>query len=69
MALDEPKDTDYRLDKDTLTFLVDNDLISNCGTIKIDFIDSGMRSGFSVTSANPIAGSGGSCGSCGSSCG
>jgi len=68
LALDEPKDTDYRLDKDNLTFIVDNDLLDSCGGIKVDYIDAGMRSGFSVTSTRPIGGGGG-CSGCGSSCG
>jgi len=54
-----------------LTFLVDNNLLETCGAIKIDFIDAGMRSGFSISSTNPIGGGGGcsSSASCGSSCG
>jgi Fe-S cluster assembly iron-binding protein IscA len=54
-----------------LTFLVDNNLLDTCGSIKVDFIDAGMRSGFSISSAKPLS-SGGGCSSgasCGSSCG
>jgi len=40
-----------------------------CGEIKVDFIDDGFRSGFSIYSAKPVAGGGSACGSCGSSCG
>ncbi|MDA8165062.1 MAG: hypothetical protein M0017_08530 [Desulfobacteraceae bacterium] len=57
---------------DGLKFLVDKGLITNCREIRIDFIDAGPRSGFSISSPVPLSGSGGSCGSsCGSggSCG
>ncbi len=47
-----------------MTFLVDQDLMQNCGDIKVDFIDSGMRSGFTISSRVPLGGGG-----CGSSCG
>ena len=69
LALDEPKETDAKYEQDGLTFLVDNNLLDTCGAIKIDFIDSGMRSGFSISSEKPISGGGCSSASCGSSCG
>ncbi|HHD63881.1 MAG TPA: hypothetical protein ENK96_05875 [Desulfobulbaceae bacterium] len=70
MALDEPKDNDKTFEEDSLTFLVEEDLLSSCGAIKVDFIEAGYRSGFSITSANPIGGGGCSSGSCSSgSCG
>ncbi len=51
-----------------MTFLVDNNLLDTCGTIKIDFIDAGMRSGFSISSSKPIGGGGcSSSASCGTS--
>ena len=69
LALDEPKDNDTKVEESGITFLVDNDLMTSCGEIKVDFMESGMRSGFSITSKIPVAGSGGggcSSGSCGS---
>ena len=67
LALDEPKDNDQTFDNDELKFLVDNELMQNCGDIKVDFTDDGHRSGFAITSRIPIAGAGGGCGSsCGS---
>ncbi|MCL2791315.1 MAG: hypothetical protein FWD79_11875 [Desulfobulbus sp.] len=71
MALDEPKNSDKAFEEGGLKFLVDEDLMERCGTVKVDFIDAGYRSGFSITSANPLGG-GGSCSSassCGGSCG
>ena len=71
LALDEPKESDKVFDENNLKFLVDEELMQQCGTVKVDFVDAGYRSGFSITSANPL-GSGGSCcsgGSCGGSCG
>jgi len=59
------------LEENDLTFLIDQDLLSTCGSIKLDFIESGYRSGFSITAANPVSsGSGCSSGSCSTgSCG
>ena len=67
MALDEPKDSDKVFEEDGLKFLVDEGLLEKCGAVKVDFVEAGYRSGFSITSANPLGG-GGSCssGSCGS---
>jgi Fe-S cluster assembly iron-binding protein IscA len=70
LALDEPKDSDKAFEEDGLKFLVDEELLGRCGVVKVDFIEAGYRSGFSITSTNPLGG-GGSCssGSCGGSCG
>jgi iron-sulfur cluster assembly protein len=70
LALDESKNSDKAFEEDGLTFVVDQELLDKCGSIKVDFMDAGYRSGFSITSANPLGG-GGSCssGSCGGSCG
>jgi len=67
LALDEPKDSDKVFEEDGLKFLVDEGLLEKCGAVKVDFVEAGYRSGFSITSANPLGG-GGSCssGSCGS---
>jgi Fe-S cluster assembly iron-binding protein IscA len=71
LALDEPKENDKVYENDSLKFLVEESLLATCGSIKVDFIDAGPRSGFGITSANPISSGGGcSSGSCGSgSCG
>ncbi|MDW7774557.1 MAG: hypothetical protein SCH71_16865 [Desulfobulbaceae bacterium] len=71
LALDESKESDQIFKEDELTFLVEESLLNTCGSIKIDFIDAGYRSGFSITSANPVGGGGGcSSGSCATgSCG
>nr|WP_163339930.1 hypothetical protein [Desulfopila sp. IMCC35008] len=53
-----------------LKFLVEESLLTTCGSIKVDFVDAGPRSGFGITSTNPIGGGGGCAGSCDSgSCG
>jgi Fe-S cluster assembly iron-binding protein IscA len=69
LALDEPKTSDQVFENNSLQFLVDTQLLDTCGAITVDFIDAGMRSGFSVSSMNPIGGgcSSGSCssGGCG----
>ena len=71
LALDEPKENDKTFQEDTLTFVVEEGLLSSCGTVKVDFVEAGYRSGFSITSTNPVGGGGGcSSGSCSSgSCG
>ncbi|HEB70184.1 MAG TPA: hypothetical protein ENI88_11280 [Desulfobulbus sp.] len=68
MALDEPKENDKTFEEDTITFLVEEGLLSTCGAIKVDFIEAGYRSGFSITSTNPVS-SGGGCSSGGCSSG
>lgn len=70
LALDESKENDKVFEENELTFLVDQGLLDTCGSIKVDFIDAGYRSGFSITSTNPVGGGGCSAGSCASgSCG
>ena len=72
IALDEKKPADEEYQFDPLTFLVEKALLTQCGSITVDFIDAGGRSGFNVTSAIPLPGGGGcssgSCGSGGCSC-
>jgi len=68
LALDEQKATDLSFVLQGLRFLVEESLLTQCGAIKIDFIEAGSRSGFSISSTNPLPGGGGcSPGSCGSS--
>jgi len=66
LALDEPKDTDKIFEDSALTFLVEESLLTTCGGIKVDFVEAGYRSGFNISSTNPIGGGGCSSGSCGS---
>ena len=71
LALDEPKESDKIFEEGGLQFLVEESLLEKCGSVKVDFMDAGYRSGFSITATNPLGG-GGSCssGSCGGgSCG
>jgi len=72
IALDEKKPNDEEYSFDQLTVLVEKALLTQCGSITIDYIDAGNRSGFSVQSATPLPGGGGcssgSCGSGGCSC-
>ncbi|MFT5699824.1 MAG: iron-sulfur cluster assembly protein [Desulforhopalus sp.] len=68
LALDEEKPTDELFAQQNLTFLVEKDLLKQCGSITVDYANAGNRSGFSITSANPLPNTGGGCssGSCGS---
>jgi iron-sulfur cluster assembly protein len=69
LALDEPKENDKIFENNSLKFLIEKGLLETCGSIKVEYIDAGPRSGFGITSAKPIGGGGcgGSCssGSCG----
>ena len=67
LALDEPKDNDEIKEQDDLKFLVEKGLMASCGDIKVDFLDAGPRSGFSITSTIPLSSGGSSCGGCSSS--
>lgn len=68
LALDEAKENDTTFREGSLDFLIEESLLTMCGEIKVDFIQAGSRSGFSITSTNPVGGGG--CGSCTSgSCG
>ena len=70
LALDEPKDDDEIFENNTITFLIEKGLLETCGSISVEYIDAGPRSGFGITSANTLGGGGGCGGSCNSgSCG
>ena len=68
LALDDGKETDESFVKEDLTFLVEKGLLEQCGTISVDYVDAGPRSGFSISSTKPLPNAGGGCssGSCGS---
>ncbi|NQS71126.1 MAG: adhesin [Desulfobulbaceae bacterium] len=66
LALDEPGENDKVFEEGTLKFVVEDQLLVRCGSIKVDFIEAGYRSGFSISSANPVGGGG--CGTCSGSC-
>jgi iron-sulfur cluster assembly protein len=61
MALDEPKVNDEVIKDKEITYLIEKELFNQVKPIKIDFLDSMMGSGFSI-SANLEKGN--SCGSC-----
>lgn len=69
LALDEANSEDDLFEQNNLKFLIEKDLLQQCGSITVDFIDAGSQSGFIIRSATPIPGAGGGCssGSCGSS--
>jgi iron-sulfur cluster assembly protein len=64
LALDEPKENDSIFVNDSLKFLIEKGLLEICGSINVEYINAGPRSGFGITSANPLGGGG-----CGGSCG
>jgi len=60
MVLDEPKETDDVYKINGFTMLVDKELHEQTKDITIDYVSSGMGSGFRVASEIPV-GSGGGC--------
>jgi iron-sulfur cluster assembly protein len=61
MALDEPKVNDEVIKNSEITYLIEKELYDKAKPINIDFTDSAMGSGFSITSNMS---KGDSCGSC-----
>ncbi len=59
MALDELKETDETHEFDGITYLIDKDLSSLAGEIKVDFIKSALGQGLAISSKNPLGGGGG----------
>jgi len=78
LAIDESKPGDQVHEQEDVRFLVDKDLLAQCGSVKIDFVEPqtteggcgcGGGGGYKVSSANPLADAGGGCGgSCASGC-
>jgi Fe-S cluster assembly iron-binding protein IscA len=63
LALDERQDTDKTFEQGGITFMIDEDLLERIGNVQIDFIDAGMRSGFSLTPGKPLPTDPNTCGS------
>ena len=61
MALDEPKENDEIIEESGIKYLIEKDLYERVKPINVDFVESAMGSGFSITSAMSM---GNSCGSC-----
>ncbi|SHO48286.1 IscA/HesB family protein [Desulfopila aestuarii] len=68
LALDEAKAEDERFEQQDLQFLIEKNLLQQCGSITVDYINAGKQSGFSIRPSTPLPGAGGGCsaGSCGS---
>ena len=61
LALDEPKDEDEVFDDRELSYVIDKTLLEQVKPIKVDYINSAMGSGFSISSSmKPSA----ACGTC-----
>ena len=50
MALDEPRDDDEIVKDNGFTYLINKKLYEEVSPINVDFIESGMGSGFSISS-------------------
>ena len=68
LALDEPAEADSVFTHGSVKYFIDKDLLKRTGDVAIDFIESGWKRGFTVSSQNPVVGAGASCGAggCGS---
>ena len=64
MALDEPKNDDEILDKNGITYLINKQLFEQVKPVNVDFVESAMGSGFSISSSLNMGGGCGSCTSC-----
>jgi len=65
LALDEPKATDATADRDGVRVIIDNELLGQCGAVRVDFTEGsgcGCNGGFSVTASVPLPSAGGGCG-------
>jgi len=62
MALDEPKEDDELIKDNGITYLINNQLFNQAKPINVDFVESAMGSGFSISSGlNTGAACGDSC--------
>ncbi len=66
LALDELKDTDKSFDFDEIKFVIEEELLTKTGEIKIMYAQNPFGGGFKIESANPLAAEAGSegCGTC-----
>jgi Fe-S cluster assembly iron-binding protein IscA len=62
LALDEPKDNDESVSAGDQTFVIDQQLSEQLGEVKVDFVEEGWRSGFMVSSENPVNAGPSACG-------
>lgn len=75
LSIDDAKENDKVFDYEGVSFLVDKELSTICGAIKVDFIVDNSAGcgcsggGFSVTSENPISSGGCGCSCSSGSCG
>jgi len=62
LALDELKEDDQKMDENGVTYLINNQLFNQAKPINVDFVDTAMGAGFSISSnLNTKAGCGSSC--------
>lgn len=54
LSLDELKPEDELFHVQGLTFVMDKNLLEQCGSINIDFVEDGDNPGFKVTAENPL---------------
>ncbi len=66
MVFDTATENDKTFKTDGLEFIVEEELLTNCGSIKVDFIEVGYSKRFAITSSIPVVESDHTCtGACG----
>lgn len=65
LALDVAKATDTAAEWNGVRVIIDNELLGQCSTVRVDFSEGtgcGCSGGFSVTAGTPLPSTGGGCG-------
>jgi len=68
LALDESKETDKKFEFGELTFLIEENLLSSTGGVRVDYMDDGFRAGFMIQPKVPLSGGAPTCGGGCSTC-
>lgn len=66
LAIDEKKQEDRSFHFDGLELVIAPDLMDQCETVSVDYIDEGSRSGFSISSTGKAVTGTGGCSGCNS---
>jgi len=64
MVLDEPKENDEVFDDRGLTYVIEKELLDRVKPVRVDYVNSVMGGGFSISSNMPLGASYGSSCSC-----
>ena len=54
LALDEPKESDHSKELEGVTYLLDEKLAEKIGSVNVDYVEQGWRSGFVIKTEKPL---------------